>query len=95
MGRGGDFFTSVSTGPLFGRLLAEHIAAWYREAAMPPRWRIIELGANDGTLAFANPAAEELLGLRSREWLGKPVLARLDEIAPGLGEVIDLVAREL
>lgn len=49
---------------------------------------------NDGTLAFANPAAEELLGLRSREWLGKPVLARLDEIAPGLGEVIDRSRRD-
>jgi two-component system, NtrC family, sensor histidine kinase PilS len=49
---------------------------------------------NDGTLAFVNPAAEELLGLRGREWVGKPVLARLDEIAPGLGEVIGRSRRD-
>ena len=51
VGRGGDFFTSVSTGPLFGRLLARHIAAWHREAGSPDRWRIVECGANDGSLA--------------------------------------------
>lgn len=51
VGRGGDFFTSVSTGPLFGHLLARHIADWHRSAGSPARWRVIELGANDGTLA--------------------------------------------
>ena len=51
VGCGGDFFTSVSTGPLFGRLLARHIAAWHREAGSPARWRIVECGANDGSLA--------------------------------------------
>lgn len=51
VGRGGDFYTSVSTGPLFGRLLARHIAAWHREAGSPGRWRIVECGANDGSLA--------------------------------------------
>src|SRR5687768_12075747 len=52
VGRGGDFFTSVSTGPLFGRLLADHIRAWHGEAGSPPRWRIVEAGANDGSLAL-------------------------------------------
>jgi SAM-dependent MidA family methyltransferase len=51
VGGGGDFFTSVSTGPLFGRLLARHIAAWHRAAGAPARWRIVECGANDGSLA--------------------------------------------
>ncbi|WP_343225948.1 class I SAM-dependent methyltransferase [Luteolibacter marinus] len=51
VGRGGDFYTSVSTGSLFGRLLARHIAAWHRECDSPARWRIIEAGANDGSLA--------------------------------------------
>lgn len=51
VGRGGDFYTSVSTGPLFGRLLARHIAAWHRAAGSPARWRIVECGANDGSLA--------------------------------------------
>ncbi len=52
VGRGGDFFTSVSTGPLFGELLARHIAAWHESAGRPGRWRIIEAGANDGSLAM-------------------------------------------
>lgn len=51
VGRGGDFYTSVSTGSLFGRLLARHITAWHREAGSPDRWRIVECGANDGSLA--------------------------------------------
>lgn len=49
VGRRGDFFTSVSAGPLFGKLLADHLAAWRGTAAGP--WRILELGAHDGTLA--------------------------------------------
>jgi SAM-dependent MidA family methyltransferase len=51
VGRGGDFFTSVSSGSLFGRLLARHIAGWHRQAGSPARWRIVECGANDGSLA--------------------------------------------
>src|SRR5688572_33245121 len=44
VGRGGDFFTSVSAGPLFGRLLAECIGRWYFEALPADRWRVIEVG---------------------------------------------------
>lgn len=51
VGRAGDFFTSVSVGSLFGRLLARHIAEWHRESGSPARWRVIETGANDGSLA--------------------------------------------
>jgi SAM-dependent MidA family methyltransferase len=51
VGRGGDFFTSVSVGPLFGHLLARRFARWWRESGSPERWRIIECGAHDGTLA--------------------------------------------
>ncbi|HEX6924776.1 MAG TPA: ATP-binding protein [Longimicrobiaceae bacterium] len=49
---------------------------------------------HDGQLAFMNPAAEELLGMKASEWLGKPVLAHLDEVAPGLGAVIDRSRQE-
>lgn len=52
VGREGDFFTSVSVGPLFGRLLARRIAEWHRQAGAPARWRIVELGAHDGALAL-------------------------------------------
>jgi SAM-dependent MidA family methyltransferase len=62
VGRGGDFFTSVSVGPLFGRLLADHIATWHRQAGSPPRWRIVEVGANDGSLSLDILARLETLG---------------------------------
>ena len=51
VGRGGDFFTSVSVGPLFGSLLARRFVRWWQEAGCPQYWRIIESGAHDGTLA--------------------------------------------
>ncbi len=51
VGREGDFFTSVSSGPLFGKLIAEHIAAWWRDAKITGPWRILEPGPNNGDLA--------------------------------------------
>lgn len=51
IGRTGDFFTSVSVGPLFGRLLAASF-----ERRLNPmeagRESIVEAGAHDGRLAF-------------------------------------------
>jgi SAM-dependent MidA family methyltransferase len=52
VGRGGDFFTSVSVGPLFGALLARRMLREWQESGAPERWRIIECGAHDGTLAL-------------------------------------------
>jgi SAM-dependent MidA family methyltransferase len=52
VGRSGDFFTSVSCGPLFGILLAEKIAHWWREADVHGPWRIIEPGPNNAALAI-------------------------------------------
>ncbi len=51
VGRGGDFFTSVSVGPLFGHLLAHRFLREWTESGSPSRWRILECGAHDGTLA--------------------------------------------
>ncbi len=51
IGRGGDFFTSVSVGPLFGGLLARRFLAEWKSLGAPCHWRIIECGAHDGTLA--------------------------------------------
>lgn len=96
VGRGGDFFTSVSTGSLFGRLLARHIAAWHRVAGSPDRWRIVECGANDGSLAadilsaLGNPTGLEyaiveplpLLATAQRERLpAARIVATPDELA--------------
>jgi len=51
VGCGGDFFTSVSVGPLFGGLLARRFGRWWREAGRPQSWRLIEAGGHTGTLA--------------------------------------------
>ena len=46
VGRGGDFFTSVSVGPLFGQIMAgEFCAAWER-LGKPDQFTLIEAGAN-------------------------------------------------
>jgi SAM-dependent MidA family methyltransferase len=52
VGRRGDFMTSVSTGELFGQLLAFQFAGWLEELPMSAGgWRIVEAGAHDGRLA--------------------------------------------
>lgn len=51
IGRHGDFFTSVSVGPLFGSLLARRFLRHWRESGSPRNWRITECGAHDGKLA--------------------------------------------
>jgi len=51
VGKAGDFFTSVSVGPLYGHLLALRFLAEWQKLGQPARWRITECGAHDGTLA--------------------------------------------
>ena len=50
-GREGDFFTSVSVGPLFGRLLARQFFQMWQAMGKPVPFSIVEQGANDGQLA--------------------------------------------
>jgi len=52
MGRRGDFFTSVSVGPVFGGLLAFQFAQWLESIAPPGHWQLVEAGAHDGQLAL-------------------------------------------
>jgi len=52
VGRRGDFYTSVSVGDLFGRLLAFQFARWLEELKSPDALvKIVEAGAHDGRLA--------------------------------------------
>jgi SAM-dependent MidA family methyltransferase len=51
VGRSGDFFTSVSVGPLFGALLAEQLAQLWHLQNRPPIWKLIEQGADQGLLS--------------------------------------------
>jgi SAM-dependent MidA family methyltransferase len=54
-GRAGDYFTGVSVGPVFGRLLASQFAGWAADcpesSQQPSGWQIVEAGAHDGRLA--------------------------------------------
>lgn len=74
VGREGDFFTSVSVGPLFGRLLAGRFLREWESLGMPERWRIIECGAHDGTLA------KDVLESIGR--LSPPAFAALEYVVP-------------
>ena len=53
IGRRGDFYTSVSVGPLFGEMLAFQFAEWLEsmDSGQRSTVRIIEGGAHDGKLA--------------------------------------------
>jgi SAM-dependent MidA family methyltransferase len=51
IGATGDFYTSVSVGPVFGRLLANQFARWLNDLDQGP-WQLIEAGAHDGQLAY-------------------------------------------
>lgn len=51
IGRRGDFYTSVSVGPVFGELLGRFIQGAWGAAGSPREFGIIEQGAHDGTLA--------------------------------------------
>ena len=51
VGKAGDFFTSVSVGRIYGRLLASvGLEAWER-LGQPAAFTVVEQGANDGTMA--------------------------------------------
>lgn len=50
VGRRGDFYTSVSVGPMFGERLAVRFGTWL-ETLGAGRVRVVEAGAHDGRLA--------------------------------------------
>ena len=59
IGRKGDFFTNVSVGPLFGRLLARQFAEVWQRLGEPAQFTIVEQGAHGGDFA-----GDVLAGLR-------------------------------
>jgi SAM-dependent MidA family methyltransferase len=52
IGRGGDYFTSVSVGPLFGQLLSGQFAQIWERLGQPDEFTILEQGAHQGEFAF-------------------------------------------
>ncbi|MCX6966608.1 MAG: SAM-dependent methyltransferase [Verrucomicrobia bacterium] len=59
IGRGGDFMTSVSVGPLFGRLLAVQFEEMWERLERPARFEVVEQGANTGDFAHDLLSAAE------------------------------------
>ena len=59
VGKGGDFFTNVSVGPLYGRLLARQFAEMWGGLGQPGDFTVVEQGAHGGELA-----GDVLAGLR-------------------------------
>ena len=51
IGKAGDFFTSVSVGKIYGRLLASICREVWEQLGSPSEFLIVEQGADDGTLA--------------------------------------------
>jgi len=52
IGRSGDFFTNVSVGATFGRLLAAQFAEIWEKLGRPDDFTIVEQGAQDGQFAY-------------------------------------------
>ena len=67
IGRSGDFYTAVSVGPLYGRLLAELALQGWKEQGSPGEFAVIEQAAHDGQLA--EDICEELLGRQGTKGL--------------------------
>jgi SAM-dependent MidA family methyltransferase len=51
IGRTGDFYTSVSVGPLFGQILAGQFVELFVLLGAPDGFRLLEQGAENGQLA--------------------------------------------
>lgn len=77
VGRRGDFFTSVSVGPTFAALLARRFLAWWLDAGKPRRWRVVETGAHDATLA-----CDLIAALASLAGLAPPEYTIVEPLAP-------------
>ncbi len=64
IGRSGDFYTSVSTGPLYGRLLGMLVRQEWQKLGQPADFALIEQGAHDGQLAEDILATLDIPGVR-------------------------------
>ncbi len=75
VGKHGDFFTSVSVGPVFGRLLAAQFAAMWEQLGCPDDFTLVEQGAADGQLMadILRALDEEHPGVRPRAMVIEPL----------------------
>ncbi len=82
IGKRGDFFTNVSVGSAFGRILAGQVREMWCRLGRPGRFSLVEQGANDGQLAVDILSAMDEETLPAIEyWIVEPfpILRRLQE----------------
>lgn len=79
VGRGGDFFTNVSVGPLFGQLLARQFAEMWARLGQPGEFAIVEQGAHHGDFATDTLTALQQLApecfAATTYWIVEPLAA--------------------
>jgi len=93
IGRRGDYFTNVSVGPLFGRLLAAQFVEMWEALGQPDDFVIVEQGAHQGdfardVLAAARARAPNFFSTL-RYWIVEPfpiLRERQREALRGFGE---------
>ncbi|MDD5348905.1 MAG: SAM-dependent methyltransferase [Chthoniobacteraceae bacterium] len=78
IGREGDFFTSVSVGPLFGRLLAVQFGEMWERLGRPARFDVVEQGGAGGEFA-----GDVLRAAEARPEFAAALRYRLVEPFPG------------
>lgn len=95
IGREGDFFTAVSVGPLYGRLLAAVAVETWEHLGRPGEFALIEQGAHDGQLAadvWAGLQEGPLAGV-ARYFIVEPQAAyreaQKNRLLPLMGERVD------
>ncbi len=77
IGRRGDYFTNVTVGALFGRLMAAQFERMWRIMECPLGFAVVEQGANDGqfahdVLCWARAQAPEFFS-EMRYWIIEPL----------------------
>jgi SAM-dependent MidA family methyltransferase len=63
IGRGGDFYTNVSIGPVYGEVLAGQFVEMWEAMSRPPGFTLVEQGAGDGQLSLDILEALDLTAL--------------------------------
>lgn len=87
-GKEGDFFTAVSVGPLFGRILAEYAFAVWQRMGEPAVFRVVEWGAEQGDLAKDILAGGQEIGGGFAQALQYAVVEPLPHKKEALGKAL-------
>jgi two-component system, NtrC family, sensor histidine kinase PilS len=80
-------------------MTAEHEAGELRQARLVASDVLLNLVSGvltvdaDGKLLFSNPAAEQILGFRAREWVGRTFLPELARLSPEFWAAVAATAR--